>query len=298
MTGLSCAWCLAPLPAPLLTERVRFQAVPCLRCGCATTVPHPTSAELDEAYGDWYRPARGRFSYGADRVLSHLRGRLALSLDRDSPPGPVLDVGCGDGSLLDALHRRGRAATGLERESTRPDVRNEDIADIETGWAAAVFWHSLEHLAEPRTAVREAARMLIPGGLLVIAVPNVASIQARLFGPRWFHLDLPRHLVHFSAQALRDGLVAEGFELISLSHTRGGQVVFGWLQGVVGSLPGQPDLYQAMRRQAAQQTPLTLGSRLAVLATGAILWPAALLGSALEVLVERGGTICVTCRKP
>ena len=111
----------------------------------------------------------------------------------------MLDVGAGDGVLLDALAGRGRIALGLERRSRRPDVREQSLDELEGEWAAVVFWHSLEHLRDPGEAIRHAARLLRSGGVAVVAVPNADSLQARAFGDRWLHLDLPRHLVHLAA---------------------------------------------------------------------------------------------------
>jgi 2-polyprenyl-3-methyl-5-hydroxy-6-metoxy-1,4-benzoquinol methylase len=80
----------------------------------ATTSPWPSDAQLDEAYASWYRPATGRFAGLGDKVLSRTRAALADRLDRILPPGPVLDVGAGDGTLVRAFARHGRKATGLD----------------------------------------------------------------------------------------------------------------------------------------------------------------------------------------
>ena len=129
--------------------------------------------ELEAAYGDWYRPEGGsRFSFAGDAILKSTRGLLAGRIDSIAPPGPVLDVGAGDGTLLDALHRHGREATGLERSSDRADVRDDSLEDVGGEWAAVIFWHSLEHLPEPGDAIRQAARLLKPGGVIAVAVPE------------------------------------------------------------------------------------------------------------------------------
>ena len=75
------------------------------------------------------RPAGRRFSVVGDALLRRTRGHLAGRLDAIAPPGAVLDVGAGDGTLIDALARQGREAVGLEREAGRPDVRDEPLGD-------------------------------------------------------------------------------------------------------------------------------------------------------------------------
>ena len=69
--------------------------------------------------------------------------------------------------------------------------------------ALVTFQHALEHVPRPGGRARERGRLLEPGGLLVIDVPNWWCWQRRvLFGSRWRPLELPRHLQHFSTRAL------------------------------------------------------------------------------------------------
>ena len=290
----ACAWCGATLDPSAEHPAGR---VPCTTCGSQTTWPPPTDAELDRAYGSWYRPGSGRFSGLGDQLLSRLRGRLAGRLDEIAPPGRVLDVGSGDGSLLDALAARGRPATGLERESARPDVIAGELADLEPPYAGVVLWHSLEHLRDAGTELGRAVELLGPGGAIVVAMPNPASLQARAFGDRWLHLDLPLHLVHVPAPALLDRLGALGARVERVSYLRGGQVVFGWLHGIVGLLPGHPDLYDAIRRPEARRRSLSTGRRLATVAAGALALVPAVACALVEAGLRRGGTVYVEARR-
>jgi SAM-dependent methyltransferase len=287
----ACAWCGASLgDGERLGGRIR-----CRRCGVASTDPWPTASALDRAYGEWYRPDGGRFSGLGDALLRLTRGSLARRLDRIAPLGPVLDVGAGDGTLLAALRRRGRAATGMERDGDG-DPAVGGLDGVEGSWAAIVFWHSLEHLPEPAAALERAAELLAPGGVIVIAVPNSASLQARAFGDRWLDLDLPRHLVHLTDSALRARLQELGLRVERVGHLRGGQVAFGWLEGLVGTLPGRPRLYEAIRRPAARSEPLSGERRAATLLAGLLLLPAALVATAIEVSARRGGTVYIEAR--
>ncbi len=289
----ACLWCGAPLAEPPSGPA----AVRCAICGAGTTLPTPTDAELGRAYAGWYRPAGGRFQFGLDAFFRRSRSRLARRLDRVAPPGTVLDVGSGAGTLLDALHAAGRDALGLELDSSREDVRAAEIEEVDGDWAAVVFWHSLEHLPHPAAALEHAARLLVPGGVVVIAVPNFDSLQARLFGTRWLALDMPRHLVHLPACALVERIRALGFEPIRVSHWRGGQAAFGWLHGLVGLLPGRPDLYDALRRDEARRLEHGPARRAVALAAGIVFAPLAVVAAALEVAARRGGSIYVEARR-
>ena len=288
-------WCGASLAhGTRLWGRTR-----CGRCGAATTDPWPTDDELREAYGSWYRPNSGRrFALGlGDAILRRTRASFARHLDRVAPPGAILDVGAGEGVLVDGLARRGRVAVGLERDPQRPDMREQSVAEVEGEWAAVVFWHSLEHLPDSGLAVREAARLVGRGGLIVIAVPNTDSLQARAFGDRWLHLDLPRHLTHLSERALVRRLEACGFEVQDVSHVRAGQIAIGWLDGLVGLLPGGLRLYPALRRSDARSGSLSPAKRAITLTAGVALLPVALACAAIEVALGRSGTVYVEARR-
>jgi SAM-dependent methyltransferase len=210
----------------------------------------------------------------------------------------VLDVGAGEGTLVDALQARGREATGLERGSARSDFLDASIEQVggDGTWAAIVLWHALEHLPRPGAAIREAARLLKPGGVIAIAVPNDASLQAEAFGDEWLHLDIPRHLVHLSDASLRAELERNGLAVERTSYARGGQIVVGWLDGLVGKLPGGLDLYMALRRPEARIERLSPLSRALSIVAGVVLLPVAAVCAAAEVMMRRGGTVYVEAR--
>jgi hypothetical protein len=235
-----------------------------------------------------------------DRLLALSRASLARRLDAIAPPGPLLDVGAGDGALVRALRARGREAVGLERAGAAEGILARELVDFyerEGAWAGVVFWHSLEHLRDTAAVIDRACALLRDRGVLVIAVPNLASWQARAFGEAWFHLDLPRHLVHLPAPALIAGLGRRGLQIERVSYWRGGQLVFGWLHGLVGRLPGRPDLYSAIRRPEARVSDISHSRRAAALLAAVALTPLAGLLTAGEVAARAGGTVYVEARR-
>ncbi|MFY9649135.1 MAG: class I SAM-dependent methyltransferase [Trebonia sp.] len=234
-----------------------------------------------------------------DKILQRTRSALAGRLHRVLPQGPILDVGAGDGTLAAAFRRHARDAVGVDpyAAESHPNVRNVELEEMTGAWSAVIFWHSLEHLRRPVRALRHAAGLVVPGGVLVVAVPNAASLQARLFGDRWLALDLPRHLVHISPPALLSQIESLGFSVERVSYLRGGQVLFGWLHGFVGWLPGHPDLYDAIRRTEARQAAQSGAFRLYALAAAVAALPLALVATAIEVAMRAGGTIYVEARR-
>ena len=191
----------------------------------------------------------------------------------------------------------GERQSGWSEFWRRADIREGDIEqESEAAWAAVVFWHSLEHLPAPASALATAKKLLLRDGVLIVAVPNSASLQAAAFGDRWFALDLPRHLVHLTSAVLIDRLWSLGLRVERVSYLRGGQTLFGWLYGMVGVLPGHPSLYDAIRRPAARSGHIGGATRAGALALATILFPFALLASVAEFATRRGGTVYVEAR--
>ena len=86
-----------------------------------------------------------------------------------------------------------------------------------SAYDAVVFNHSLEHTGDPVAALRAVSAALTPDGVVLITVPNFGGWQARRFAGHWYHLDLPRHRVHFTPGALERALSAAGLEAVSVS---------------------------------------------------------------------------------
>lgn len=290
-----CVWCGGG--ASLMPAK-RRSSLQCANCGVEHTSPWPTQEELERAYGTWYRPTSGRFRFGGDALLARTRGHLARRIDRIAPPGPVLDVGAGDGHLVKSLRARGRAAVGIERVD--PGIEGVAAGTVEetTGpWAAVVFWHSLEHLETPWRALASAARSLADGGVIIVAIPNASSWQARLFGDAWLGMDIPRHLVHVPRKVLLRTLVSLDLRVERCGTLRAGQSGFGWLHGLVGVLPGRPHLYDAIRTPTAREHRQSAARTALAVSAAAALSPLAVIATALEAAAGHGGMTYVEARR-
>lgn len=77
--------------------------------------------------------------------------------------------------------------------------------------------HSLEHMLDPMGILKECFRILRPGGRLIAAVPNFNCPARKLFGRYWVHLDVPRHLFHFSDGILKEIIRKAGFRIKSVN---------------------------------------------------------------------------------
>ena len=128
-------------------------------------------------------------------------------------------------------------------------------------------------------------------------MPNADSLQARVFGDWWLALDLPRHLVHIPARALIERMEVLSLDVERVSHWRGGQVMFGWLHGLVGMLPGTPTCttrFAGRRPAVRSRRP---GREARRWPWGTLLAPLAALAAAVEIAAGRGGTVYLEARR-
>jgi SAM-dependent methyltransferase len=184
----------------------------CDNCGLQWLALQPGPRELAELYESGFYSSEEPRATLVVRVLHAVNNRLRLRELRGIPPGRLLDVGCGKGRFLSTAERAGWDVVGVEFSSAMADharslglhVEQGDFLtmDLDGSFDVVTMWHVLEHLPDPRRAVARARELLEPGGRLVVSVPNIESAQARLGGGNWFHLDLPRHLFHFSPRAV------------------------------------------------------------------------------------------------
>lgn len=222
-----------------------FHVSECARCGVAYTDPRPDS--LDRYYPKRYR------EYGSfvKAILGTFYARRVARWANDKPAGgSVLEIGCGPGLMLAAFAGRGWKALGIER--------NEEAATLARGAAGVeitaapveelpadrqfdliVMFHVLEHIGEPVTLLKECAKRLAPGGRVIVNVPNFASWQSRFAGPVWLHLDVPRHLVHFTPQTLSATFEKAGLRVNEIHYASFEHDPYGWVESTLNRITGR-----------------------------------------------------------
>jgi len=259
--------------------------------------------------GGTYTEARS----GAGRLLAPLRSlaerdrlRFTAGIERGSR---VLEVGAGDGKLVAAMRAAGLDAHGIDPSPVAcaraaaigAPVVAAGIDDAEVapgGEDAVVLWHALEHFDDPAAALARVRGWLRDGGEVVVAVPNLASLQARIGGDRWFHQDVPRHRTHFTPAGIEALLGRTGFALERVRHLLVEQNPLGMWQTMLNRLTVQRDVaFRALKRDLA---PAPMGQRARDLAVtafgGALLAPAAVVAELAAGIARRGGSIVVNAR--
>jgi 2-polyprenyl-3-methyl-5-hydroxy-6-metoxy-1,4-benzoquinol methylase len=214
----------------------RWSLIECRNCGLIRTDPMPADDQIAALYPSAYGPHhRGKKLTGVRGVGAILR-RIAISpyqLRFGAPgiachpfgAGRFLDVGCGAGTLLRKMVDAGWVGTGLDiSDSALAEARASvpeasffagtvESAALTGPYELITMQHVLEHVPRPMDCLRRCFDLLSPGGILLIALPNFQSAEARLLGRHWVGLDVPRHLLHFREPVIMNLLQSCGYEV-------------------------------------------------------------------------------------
>jgi glycosyltransferase involved in cell wall biosynthesis len=174
-----------------------------LFCGlCRNGFTFPVPKNLATYYQKTYWEAGGWLGEVKRFMFRIFQKRRAAWVVEKILSGDILDVGAGEGNFARSLPRNYRTVS-LETPTasiTNPAVTKADFLKYKSSrqFDAIVFWESLEHVASPLLYLKKAYTLLKPGGYIFVEYPRYKGVESRLFGKYWFHIDMPRHLSHFT----------------------------------------------------------------------------------------------------
>lgn len=222
-----CAACgarLRPAPMPELPPVI----LDCDKCGTGWTWPPP---ERDaEGEGIWIA------MYGASRLrrrktwLREARLRLDWMAEHIREGSVVLEVGSGTGEFVKVAADARYEAYGVEPSSWAADKARDLGARVATGFVpdwvaehpgvrpdAVALWHTIEHVAEPATLLRQVHEVLEPGALVFLEVPNYRSTEAKRLGVEWDGAQPDEHYYQFTPDGLEELLERSGYSDIEIT---------------------------------------------------------------------------------
>ncbi len=194
--------------------------------------------EIRDRLSDFYPPG---YWWQEDGRISSLEGwyrewvirrdqlRFVLSLVPDER-GRLLDIGCGSGTFLKLALQAGFDAYGLEQSEEAVQIGQEhapgrifrateqDLISRGEKYDVLTLFHALEHMTDPFRYLKDLRKLLRRPGQVIIQVPNSQSFQARLFGPRWYGLDCPRHVYNYTTFSLLHLLGRAGYRIHRVRH--------------------------------------------------------------------------------
>lgn len=230
----------------------------CSQCSAIYLDPRPTKATIGMAYGTYYTHSIGNIKsilqllkerirnecwshwLSADirprlhipkwlgwlltplksRVVEFFGQRELVSL----PKGRLMDVGCGNGHMLNFVTKLGWQAIGLEIDPAAVKAARtqgldvlegtyERLSEYRQAFDCIVCSHVLEHVYNPQDMLSKLKEALKPGGILLLSLPNANSMLRYHFGENWRGLEAPRHLSIPWMSHLKAKLIEMGFNV-------------------------------------------------------------------------------------
>ena len=194
-----------------LTKEV-FSIIKTEQEGLLKTDPFPPKEEIKkyyktEEYFSHNSKSEGLFAFFY-RLLRAINFKLKYnSIKHLLNQGSLLDFGCGEGYFLRQMNNKGYSCYGVDpfrnkSKKISQSIFDEELSDL--GFKTITAWHSVEHVYDLEKTIIRFHDVLSENGLVVVAVPNHNSYDAKYYKNLWAGYDTPRHLWHFNKTGLRN----------------------------------------------------------------------------------------------
>lgn len=177
-----------------------------------------------------------------------------------------IDVGAGEGGYLNTVKSVRKigveisavARDQMHRNNLETLTNSQYLQSRKLNADVISFWHVLEHVDAPWKYLEAAKRNLRPSGRIICGIPNIDSIEARLFGLLWFHLVPRYHLWQFSLPSFKRLLVSCGFSIVSIDYWSIEHQPAGILQSLINSTAGSEAVLQRLVKRSDGNITLTV----------------------------------------
>lgn len=216
-------------------DRRNFEYFQCPGCRHVTTFPYPTASEIKKHYQQGFKEGNYRVVREHTEAYSSAMNKIGSLIEnffsehsRSISASSILDVGCFTGEFLYGMSQRGAETYGVELQEEAAKIAekrlggriyNEDILDENFSlhnneFDIITLLGIIEHVTDPVYLLKRVSKLLKPSGLLVIQIPNSASLFSRIMGRYWPAYIPVEHIHIFSSQSLLTVLNAVGFRNI------------------------------------------------------------------------------------
>ena len=199
------------------------------------TFPQPSVKELpyfykSEAYIS-HTDSKKSFSDKLYQLVKTftLKNKLKLVNSFNTKEKSILDVGCGTGEFLLTCKKNGWNISGVEPSKNAKKLANAKLFKSDTSkivenievlsnqqFDVITLWHVLEHVPNATEYISKLKMLLKPSGVLIVAVPNFKSFDALYYKKYWAAFDVPRHLWHFSKEAIHQLFSIYNFKVVKI----------------------------------------------------------------------------------
>lgn len=207
-----------------------FNLSRCASCGFCFTDPRPTLEESAKYYDSSDYVSHSKTSKGLTNYLFHKARTYTIQrkkhiVRKHSHGKTILDYGCGTGDFLASMQAAGWNTRGIEpnpvardhaREKYNLEVYDESAMESipDHSLDTITLWHVLEHIYPLTDRIHSFRQKLNKNGTLIVAVPNMASYDAKRYGKYWAAYDVPRHIYHFVPGNIKRLMTNEGFTYV------------------------------------------------------------------------------------
>lgn len=219
-----------------------FNLVRCVDCSMVFVENMPSKNNIAKYYGSEY--------YAQNTISNRIMNKIIMASRLNKIPKgnirSILDYGCGNGDFLLKMKQNGLGISGVEFSKDGRDICSKklnakifdenEFYELKDKFDVVTLWHVLEHIYEPNEVLAKIRKILKEDGALIISVPNIDSLQFKIFGKNTFHLDIPRHFVHYSPKTLRMLLEKNGFNVIRFNYYSMEYNPFGFIQSLLNSI--------------------------------------------------------------
>jgi SAM-dependent methyltransferase len=248
---------------------------------------------MDNLYADEvYKVVENRDSV-YDKILNReYRGVIDNLNALSRQKGSLLDFGSGKGKFGSLVKENGWQVKCVETSPERAAYsRSVYGLEVYTGFYnsgnifhtyfdALTLFHVLEHLPHPKPLLEELIKNnLKEDALVVIEVPNINSWQSRIAGNRWIHLDVPRHINHFTPRRLEEFLRELGLRPVKRSFFSFHLGVLGMVDSLLKLFGYQKNIIYELKNKKSRTLLVKI----------ALLLPFAIIAERIASVLGKGG---------
>ena len=231
---MRCCLCGEPAQRIVLCKN-GVDLVSCEKDGMVFLKLCPPETELREVYEEGYFGQGGETGANYIRDFPQMKYNAVLRLQEISKLRPLsgarlLDIGCAAGAFVEAAQELACNAYGIDISRFATEYGKKrglkvfqgetpQVIAGEQNWDIVTLWHVLEHVPDPKGLLARLRSVMGSGSLLVIELPDVASLPARFLREKWKMISIPEHLWYFSENTLKRLLASCGYRTFSTKHT-------------------------------------------------------------------------------
>lgn len=216
-----------------------------------------------------------------------------------------IDIGAGSGDFLKTVNARRKIGVEVS-ESAQKSIRsrglettsNKEFLNLNNLNADVIsFWHVLEHLQLPDLYLKVARKNLSKNGKLLVAVPNIDSLEFRFFGKYWFHLAPKFHHWHFSVNSMKLLLANENFKVVLIDYFSVEHHLAGLLQSFINLTSRTEDILHKLSKRRIANDKIPISSFVWIIFWLTLGLPIILIFWLTAVLLKKPGTFVVVASR-